>query len=345
MSRPIFSSLVILATLVALPAQQPLTAKSFLPADYDSVASADMKRLRDTGIWEELEHSLLGVAFRQMEKESGFTMDALDRITVVLTHPAAEDRAAGSNFRPLYLFEGNASLGWPPTINGNDRYQKEKIGGFDCFTTDMGPYSEVMVRPTPSLRIVGHPDLVTPVLNGKPSHGMAKPDLMSLLSGRGDNLAYIVAAIGTKELRHDIQINLIQQTDWPEDDQPTYLMMRVLATGDADDPHLQIEAVIRHQRGKQGLEISDKAVRALIASQRKEAKVPAMQAVWDKVAVEHSGIDLVARIDLGRARNAIGTLAQLVAPMFVQGATVSEEIVEEPPPPPPPQQPKGKGND
>src|SRR5262245_62758789 len=63
----------------ALPAQSPLTAKSFLPSDYRNVVYANLAAMRDKGIWDELEASVLKAVFQQMEKEAGFELRALDR--------------------------------------------------------------------------------------------------------------------------------------------------------------------------------------------------------------------------------------------------------------------------
>jgi hypothetical protein len=244
--------------------------------------------------------------------------------------PPPPGRPESFDFKTLFLFEGNAPLGLPPTINGNDRWQQERIGRHDCVGAEAGPDPEVIVRPGPELRVVGSRALVEPALLGKPANGLPKADLMSLLSGRGDNLAYLVVALSTPTLRRHVQLDLLQKTEWPADDQPTYMMIRLQATGDADDPHLRIEAVLRHQLGKHGLAVSDKAVRDWLAASKGAGAAPALKRVWDGVTIEANGIDLVASTDLGRARNAVGTLAQLVAPIF-RTSTVREDAVEAPP--------------
>lgn len=339
MSQVAISLLATLFAAAPLAAQPPLTAKSFLPVDYETTLFADLKLMRDRGIWDELDHSVLSIALRQMEKESGMSMDALDRVRAVIVHPPAnQDVEESFDFKTLFLFEGNAPLGLPPTINGNSSYRQDRIGEYDCVLHGDGPHTEVLVRPTVDLRVVGSRELIEPALTGKPPKGLPKPDLMSLLSGRGDNLAYVVVAVSTPTLRRHVQLDLLQTTEWPATDQPTYLMFRLQATGSADDPHLRIEAVLRHQVGKEGLAISEKAMRGWLAAVKASVKVPALKPVWDGIVIEQSGIDLVAHADLGRARTAIGTLAQLIAPIF-HTTSVSEERVEVPPPPPPPKNP------
>jgi hypothetical protein len=40
--------------------------------------------------------------------------------------------------------------------------------------------------------------------------------------------------------------------EWPVDDPPRVLGVKVLATGDPDDLHLTIEAVLRHKKAGSG---------------------------------------------------------------------------------------------
>ena len=66
------------------------------------------------------------------------------------------------------------------------------------------------------------------------------------------------------------------------------------------------------------------------------AGMPAMRAgkaMLAKTQVSTDGTDLVLTLDLGRSRDAAGTLAMLVAPVFARGG---EATAEEPPPPAPP---------
>jgi hypothetical protein len=65
-----------LAVLCALPlaAQTKLTGKSFLPPDYTNVVSVDLAAMRTLGIWDDVEASVLKVAFKSMEKELGWPL-------------------------------------------------------------------------------------------------------------------------------------------------------------------------------------------------------------------------------------------------------------------------------
>jgi len=87
----------------------------------------------------------------------------------------------------------------------------------------------------------------------------------------------------------------------------------VRAIGDDDDAHLQVEAVIRHRVGRAGFDASAAAVRTWLESMQKEPRLLAIKTVWRSVEIGHEGSDLVLRKDLGRPRDAIGTLAALLA--------------------------------
>src|SRR5262245_38116103 len=115
--------------LAALPAQSPLTAKSFLPSDYRNIAFVDLAAMRDKGIWDELQASVLTAAFQQMEKEIGVGLRSLDRVTTVADPGSGEHgRLDAPDAWRVTVFEGNSKLGLPESVLQN--WTEQKIGAF-----------------------------------------------------------------------------------------------------------------------------------------------------------------------------------------------------------------------
>lgn len=309
-------------------AQQPLPAKAFLIDDYRNVAFADLKALRDRGIWADLEVSVLKVVFQQMEKEIGFPVTALDRVTMVADAGVQpkDGEVALSNIKEVLVFEGNSALavhtrfdqgGWEQATVGKHTVRRRNR---------MRP--ETFVQPSPEVQVHGATDVVEAALDGKPHAGQPCADLMSLLSGRGDNLAYLAVDVDNRLLRERVLGVLLPDAKWPEGEAPAFLFCRVRATGDADDPHLEIEAVLRHLKEGPGLEVSSTAVDAWIERMKKEPKMVAARPLLQRAEKKVDRADVVLRADMGRTREAVGHLASLVMPLLAPRAVQAEDAVE-----------------
>ena len=118
-------------------------------------------------------------------------------------------------------------------------------------------------------------------------------------------------------------------TQWPEDDAPTFLFARVRVIGDADDPHLEVEAVLRHLKEGPGLEVSSAAVDGWIERMKKEPKMIAVRPLLQRVEKKVDRTDVVLRADMGRTREAVGHLASLVMPLLAPRAGAVEEAATE----------------
>src|SRR5262245_44947305 len=166
--------------LAALPGQSPLTAKSFLPSDYRNVWFVDLAAMRNKGIWDELEASLLKAAFKQIEKEAGFELRALDRVTMVADlGSGGDDRRDAPDATRVMVFEGNAKLGIPESVR--QTHAEQQIGGFTVHSMrDVDV--DWCVSSRPGLLVFGNASVVRPVLEGKPHAGLPSADVMSLLS-------------------------------------------------------------------------------------------------------------------------------------------------------------------
>lgn len=304
----------LLATLIATPliaqdAPPKLTAASFLPEGHETILHLDLKAFRDRGVWEEIERSVLAAVLRRIEERQGFPLERLDRVRAY---------ACLKEGQPLnlYLLEGNAELVLRAPEGVPQAWREDAVGPYTVFQENPAMGGAFHVQPHPRLLVHGNRELVLPTLEGKAPNGRPSADVLSLLSGRGDNLLYLVIHVADAETRQVTLERVLDHGKWPEDDAPTHLMLRVRTTGDPEDPHLELEAVLRHARGKDGLQVSEDAVRAWLERLQTDRQLGALKALWQSIELRRDGRDLVARKDLGRLRQSIGTLATLLAPMM-----------------------------
>lgn len=320
--RTLFITTCLFATSAL--AQQPMPAKAFLLDDYKNVVFADLKALRERGIWADLEVSVLKVVFKQMEKEFGYQLTALDRVTMVadLGEQQEGQEVDVRNIREILVLEGNTALGVPENVaRGN--WQQATVGKHTVRRRDvMRP--ETFAQPCPEMQVSGATDVIEAALDGKPHAGLPCADVMSLLSGRGDNLAYFAFDVSNPLLRQQALGALFPGTQWPEGEEPTFLFARVRVIGDADDPHLEVEAALRHAKAGPGLEASSTAVGEWVERTKKDAKMLALRPLLQRVEKKVDRTDLVLRADMGRTREAVGHLASIVMPLLAPRAAQVE---------------------
>lgn len=311
-------------------AQDPPPPRAFLIDDHRNVVFADLAALRARGIWDELEVSVLKVAFRQLEKECGFPLAALDRVTMVADPP--QEGGMALRVRQVCVLEGNAPLDVPDRV-ARGSWQRDMVGGQAVWRR--AGAGELFVRPRPELQVSGAEELIAPVLEGRPRAGQPCADVLSLLSGRGDNLAYFVIDVGASRLQRTVLQRLLGEVAWPDGDAPAFLLLRLRAIGEADDPHLEVESVVRHGRAGEGLAITVGAVDAWLEQIQKEPQLRALKPLWPSLVKKQDRTDLSLRLDLGRARDAVGRVALLLAPLLIprEVVAVEKEPAAEPPPP------------
>lgn len=320
--------------LLAAPslAQATLPARAFLPDEHRNVVCADLATMRARGVWDELETSALKLVFTAMERELGFALGSLDRVTSVFDVGAGG--MVGQGVR-VTVFEGNRPLDVPESVAV--LWTLERTGDIEIRRRG----ADVFVRPRPEIQVEGHEQLVQPVLEGKPHGGVPCPDVLSLLSGRGDQLAWMVVDLSAPQLAERVLDPLFPGVEWPERDQPQFLCLRLVATGDVDDPRLGIEAVLRHNGSGDGLKTSVEAAVALLERWRAMPQLRAVRPLLQRVRQRTDAGDLVLSLDLGRARDGVGPLATLALPLFALGPVQAEAVVvEEAAPVPPPAVPK-----
>jgi hypothetical protein len=300
------------ALAATVSAQKPLTAASFMPDEPQAAYCIDLARMREREVWDELEHTLLSTVLRQMEKELGFPLSGLDRMQCWM-HVAAgaePQHPQPKEMERTLVWEGRVGL--PPAVNGPG-WSSEQIG--EHAVKLHGDRQEVYVRPVDGLLVLGARARMEPVLLGKQTGGRPSADFLSLTSGRGDTLLYIyVDLVATRGGRGDF--GFLASMDYPEDDPATHLLLRVRAVGKDDDQHLHLEGVVRHRLGKRGLEATEVAGRKWLEELAQHPRLIALKKTWDEVKITREGPDLVARLDLGRPRDAAGKLAVLGAVIF-----------------------------
>lgn len=350
-------SAVLVLLAAALPAQDAFQARKFLPVDYHNVVHVDLARLRATGIWDELEVGMLKVVLGQMEKEAGFALEHLDRLTMVPQGSKPDpDGDGGPRNHHVLVFEGNSELAVPDRVARSSSYAAETIGDQEVMRRDRW-FDEVFFRPRPEVQVYGSTELLRPMLEGRVGPGVPCADIMSLMAGREDALLHFVAHLADEQLNDRVLKDLFPDAEWPEGDRPQYLMMHLSAVGDPDDPHVEFEAVLRHVKAGDGMAVTSAAVDALLERVAKEPQLRLVAPLLKNVERSRDRTDLTLRLDLGRARTAAGRIAMFVMPLMMMGRAVEtveaveilEEDVAEPPPPPPPEKKgagkRGGGND
>jgi len=329
------SFLSLIAVVAAVPAQDKAPqARQFLFDGYTTAMSIDMKKMRDSGVWDEISVSTLKMIFGMIEKQSGFSFETLDRVMMV-REAVAEGQDKKS--REVVTMETSAPLG-EMRDQQFGRFSTAKVGDYTLMLDGWSQSDEAIVDVTPKLRVYGARSLLASVLQGEPRVGLPSGDVMSFTAAKKGLLGYIVGDLKNDEETRKVLDEALPDTVWPADDPPTFICIRLLATGDEDDPHLMLEAVMRHGKDGAGLVASEKAVTEALKKLAKLKEARIIRPLLKKVAHERDGTDAIWRVDIGRARNLGGMLGMLspfmmfatasVAPVMQAGA-VQVEVIEE----------------
>lgn len=292
--------------------QQAPTALGFCFPDYDNVVDVDLKQLRESGVWDDLGASALKLALGRFDDEMGFRLEHADRLlAVVRVLPKDEDRSRPGH-EDVVLFEGNRELPWPK--ESHETHETQIGAGL------LRGYSENSSRVSGrigKLALVGHRSAIEPVLQGKPHNGMPCADVMSLQSDRRGLLAFGAFRLAPETPPNEALQQALPDVEWPADDQPTFVAFRLRIKGDELDPRLDLEMVLRHAKVGDGLGLSEHAVDAALARVAAMPQVRMFAPLLKKVERTRSGTDAMWRVDLGRSREAAGTVGTLLGMMFV----------------------------
>lgn len=323
--------------LSSLAAQQPFKASDWLPDDYRNFVQVDLKALRDQGVWDELESSALKMLFTMMEKEAGFALTALDRVTQVAMFPA--DAPPGQDAQRVVVLEGNEELPVPERIARSTSYQPAKVGEFEVMRSVR---DWLFFRPRPEVQVEGDLAVLQHTLEGKPGLGAPCADILSLRSTRKTSLIEFAVDLTAELPRQQVLGKLFAGHEWPAGDAPQLVYGRLHGTGDADDPHVVCEVVLRHLKAGEGLATTAKALDELFAKAQEVPQAAMLRPLIAAIERSTDHGDLILKLDLGRARDAAGKLAMAMAPLLLAGERVEAQNVPAVPAPAPPPAPDKK---
>ena len=250
-----------LAAAAAAPAQEsaPTPAKaqgepklgprSFFPADYDSEAFVDFRRLQETELWDQLERSpLVKLALKKFEQEFGFDLGDVDELRAAFAWreveiaPEISVRAPD----PVMVFQCRKDVRLPPlAVDGEGRGVARRavtIGGVDTVQEGddtgegkPGRYASyqassmpplLYVVPQPRCFVQGAQWLIEPVLRGERQGGVPRPELLAATASGPPPLGHMAMA-----LRWDEKL-LNQVLPFPiewytEKDPPSFVVLRL----------------------------------------------------------------------------------------------------------------------
>ena len=233
----------------------PLTARSFLFDDYRTVLSLDLKTLRDTGVWDELAPSGIQGITSLFEQGMGFELDLLDRLVMTRGRHGEEEAVDY-----VMVLEGNAPLGKPGDLE-RGFYQLEAVGGGELYKSEWG--DEAFTTPAPKLHVYGSERALRSVLEGAPRRGLPSPDVMAFTAGKKHVILSAVADLVMEpeplEMLREVMAEHLDGMAWPDGDAPSSMAARVTVIGDEDDPHIQLEVMLRHGTAGEGLAFSERA--------------------------------------------------------------------------------------
>lgn len=293
-------------------AQTPFKAQDYLQDGYRDIVVFDFAQLRKTGVWDELNTGAAKLVIGMLESAIGTPLDRIDRFRMV---PCAQQpTATGQQIRGnLMITEANEPFA--PEVIDEEYWVREKVGDHDLLYRKNFPYGSV--SPAPHVRLTGPLKHLRAKLTGARNPGLPCPDIQSLMSARKDGLlCYFVLDLGRDD-RRDVLKNFPNAT-WPKRDPPQFVLLRFLATGDTDDPHIAMEIAIRHLRPGDGLQVTNRAVTDEMEKLIKNWKYRFFAKPLKARKQVIDGSDLSITFDLGRARTAVGFLEMVAAPWLAE---------------------------
>jgi hypothetical protein len=342
-----YASVLLAASCCAvLPAQeQAPKAQNFLFDGYTTVMHLDMKRMRDRWIWDEVgAQPGLKLIFKTLEDQFGYSLDSLNRATTVMM-------STGPNQSEQEVAFVETEEAMKPSADQDDMVAS-LTGNYTMLASRWNPDS-VQVQVTPKLRVFGPLRVIQNVLEGNPLTGVPSADVMSLTVGQKDLLGYAVLDFDLRSIRQNIT-EFLGEPNWPEDDKPLFFAVRLSTQGDEDDPHLKLEAVVRHGIDGKGLIVSETAVAARLKELMAMKEARLFMPMLKQIKHKRDRTDAIWSVDLGRARDFGGMLSMLApflmisrtigqAEQVMMAAPARQKVQVAEPPPPPPLPPTGNG--
>jgi len=326
----VLSLIRVLAVLVSLATAllgqgKMLKARQFLVDGYGSVMTIDMKKVRDRGVWDELYGSpVLRALLRTIYTfQAGVSIDAIDQVTMVPHVPidaGPEDRGY-----VIITIEGNSGLDEDFSAY-QGRYTETKVAGYTVLH-DEWVKGEAIAKVSPKLLVFGPTAMLVRVLEGEPRSGLPSGDVLSFTAGKPNLLGYFVGDIQKDSANRQLLTELLPEVSWPDGDAPTFFCIRLMVFGDEDDPHLQLEVILRHGKNGEGIVVSERVVAAALDRLMKVTEMRLFLPLLKKIKYERDRTDAIWRLDLGRARGFGGTLGVALPALMVYAGLQEAEAV------------------
>jgi hypothetical protein len=341
MRQPLIAfALAIVALATGAPAQAPAPtapaargpdarapdARAFVPAVFFGEVFLDMKTLRDQEVLDGLSSSLFGPVLKEVAGNLGFDLQELDQVRIYLPKPHEQTPVIiTDDGKPVLppreavssVLQGSDKVRLPAKTGEN--FAAEKIAGHDVLLQGARWYGDdpdVWVSPRPGLLVIGARHDVQPVLEGKGKPGVPPGEFLSLTSGKGI-VAHVVVQLAPSMLQ-DIVRELPQGTVCDEDP-PRFVAVRLRSEPPAnagDDPTFVLEATVRCNQAGKGPAALLAAAKQGIEAGKHHPQLGALKALWSKLEVAVDGCDVVARLPLGRAREAVNSIGMFAAPLW-----------------------------
>ena len=297
--------LFVTLTAAALAQGAGRTAASFVPGDHRCEVVIDFAALRDTGLIDDLQASMMGMMLKQAEKEMGVPFAALERIRL---YPELPDSESDSQQGGIAIIEGNDKMSMP------DKAGKEtaKIGDYEVVLDSASDDPDLWVDVGPGLLVYGTRHVVAPLLDGSKKAGPTNAELAAL--GGGDGVLFKAAmflspamfggANPMEEMGIDLPetgaVRLVSET---VDDEDTFVLEVVARFADAEKgPEAMVQMAMAQLQGM--------AAHPMMGEQLKP--------MMEKLDIKAQGNDAVARLKLGTSRELVTALSGL-APMMMMG--------------------------
>lgn len=238
-------TVAVLLAAGAIPAQRQLTARSFLPPDYNGEVRVEMARIVDSGMWDAVERSVFRLILAEFRSRMGFDLADLDSVRFATRMIRHEDGT--SERRGAWILEGTERVGVARMPDDRRaRFAEESIDGIRYLTDGRG---NELISPRPGLLVVGQGDLVSAILRDDVRPGVPVPELQSLTAAP-HTLALAAAIFPPPELRRPYDLSPFP-ADWFTDDDPP-LALRIRLATDADQGNVFLEMLVRFENGERG---------------------------------------------------------------------------------------------
>jgi hypothetical protein len=315
----------ILALAGALAAQQPPTAQSFFPTEYQSEFFVDFAKMRAIELWDGLPRPILAALLSGFSENYGFDIEDVDQLRGSMVLPEKRGRQ-----QTVLAMIGKESVRLP-TFGDDSPFEVDEteIGGRKVIrarpTWDENDPGTLYYSPRDGFLVTGHDPLVRPAIVGERKGGVPSAEILRHTAQ--PNLIAFFASHLNAAMREDMPPPV--GADWlVEDDPLTFMMYALQATGEDGDEDVSFYGLLQCERGTHGSELIEKKIREGLVTLQNHRQFGAFKQHWEKVQVERDGREVRVRLSLGSPRRAGGALAQILGPMLMLGAVEQEVIVE-----------------